>query len=120
MQQETSPSTEDISDLISPLLNDSEADERTGCISDSLKGHNNISAIPQNSAALTTFLLLNTMIGSGILNQPFVFENSGMLVFMRESMNILDWLNVLLVDGVRSLSIGQLSSELSDLYLDIL
>eukprot|EP01041_Mallomonas_annulata_P010774 gene10774-22500_t len=79
MQQETSPSTEDISDLISPLLNYSEADERTGCISDSLKGHHNPSAIPQNSAALTTFLLLNTMIGSGILNQPFVFENSGVI-----------------------------------------
>lgn len=34
---------------------------------------------PTNSAYLTTFLLLNTMIGSGILNQPFVFLNSGIL-----------------------------------------
>jgi sodium-coupled neutral amino acid transporter 11 len=34
---------------------------------------------PQNSAILTTFLLLNTMIGSGILNQPFVFKESGLL-----------------------------------------
>lgn len=34
---------------------------------------------PTNSAALTTFLLLNTMIGSGILNQPFVFRSSGIL-----------------------------------------
>lgn len=32
-----------------------------------------------NSAALTTFLLLNAMIGSGILNQPFVFKRSGIL-----------------------------------------
>lgn len=32
-----------------------------------------------NSAALTTFLLLNTMIGSGILNQPYVFYQSGLL-----------------------------------------
>jgi len=32
-----------------------------------------------NSAALTTFLLLNTMIGSGILNQPYVFRESGIL-----------------------------------------
>lgn len=34
---------------------------------------------PTNSAYLTTFLLLNTMIGSGILNQPFVFASSGIL-----------------------------------------
>lgn len=34
---------------------------------------------PKNSAALTTFLLLNTMIGSGILNQPYVFRESGLL-----------------------------------------
>lgn len=32
---------------------------------------------PNNSANLTTFLLLNTMIGSGILNQPYVFKMSG-------------------------------------------
>jgi len=34
---------------------------------------------PTNSASLTTFLLLNTMIGSGILNQPYVFMQSGIL-----------------------------------------
>lgn len=34
---------------------------------------------PQNSGWLTSFLLLNTMIGSGILNQPFVFKESGIL-----------------------------------------
>ena len=34
---------------------------------------------PSNSAYLTTFLLLNTMIGSGILNQPYVFAESGIL-----------------------------------------
>jgi sodium-coupled neutral amino acid transporter 11 len=34
---------------------------------------------PANSAVLTTFLLLNTMIGSGILNQPYVFKQSGIL-----------------------------------------
>lgn len=33
----------------------------------------------QNPAALTIFLLVNTMIGSGILNQPHVFEASGLL-----------------------------------------
>ncbi len=33
----------------------------------------------QNSAALTTFLLLNAMIGSGILNQPYVFKQSGLV-----------------------------------------
>lgn len=34
---------------------------------------------PQNSAGLTIFLLINTMIGSGILNQPFVFKESGII-----------------------------------------
>lgn len=34
---------------------------------------------PSNSAPLTTFLLLNTMIGSGILNQPFVFKQAGII-----------------------------------------
>eukprot|EP00597_Dinobryon_sp_UTEXLB2267_P006404 CAMPEP_0170081818 /NCGR_PEP_ID=MMETSP0019_2-20121128/17587_1 /TAXON_ID=98059 /ORGANISM="Dinobryon sp., Strain UTEXLB2267" /LENGTH=453 /DNA_ID=CAMNT_0010296431 /DNA_START=97 /DNA_END=1459 /DNA_ORIENTATION=- len=32
---------------------------------------------PTNGPHLTTFLLLNTMIGSGILNQPYVFSQSG-------------------------------------------
>eukprot|EP01036_Dinobryon_divergens_P028613 gene28613-37589_t len=34
---------------------------------------------PTNNAYLTTFLLLNTMIGSGILNQPYVFYQSGIV-----------------------------------------
>lgn len=34
---------------------------------------------PANSAYLSMFLLLNTMIGSGILNQPYVFMKSGMV-----------------------------------------
>ncbi len=34
---------------------------------------------PTNSAWLTTFLLLNAMIGSGILNQPYVFMKSGVI-----------------------------------------
>lgn len=34
---------------------------------------------PQNSGWLTSFLLLNTMIGSGILNQPAVFKESGII-----------------------------------------
>ena len=32
-----------------------------------------------NSAALTIFLLVNTMIGSGVLNQPFVFKDAGFI-----------------------------------------
>ena len=32
-----------------------------------------------NSASLTIYLILNTMIGSGILNQPNVFMNSGIV-----------------------------------------
>lgn len=34
---------------------------------------------PSNSAKLTIFLLINTMIGSGILNQPYVFYDSGII-----------------------------------------
>ena len=69
---------------------------------------------PSNSAALTTFLLLNTMIGSGILNQPYVFMESGIvggllgfivaslmtwagLIILNESgvkMNVLDYSGV--------------------------
>lgn len=32
---------------------------------------------PNNSAKMSLFLLLNNMIGSGILNQPYVYMNSG-------------------------------------------
>ena len=32
-----------------------------------------------NSANLSMFLLLNSMIGSGILNQPYIFSQSGLL-----------------------------------------
>jgi len=32
-----------------------------------------------NSAKLSMFLLLNSMIGSGILNQPYIFSQSGLL-----------------------------------------
>ena len=38
---------------------------------------------PTNSAYLTAFLLLNTMIGSGILNQPYVFRESGLLMIFQ-------------------------------------
>jgi len=32
-----------------------------------------------NSPALTIFLLVNTMIGSGVLNQPYVFKDAGLV-----------------------------------------
>jgi len=35
--------------------------------------------LANNSSALSVFLLVNTMIGSGILNQPFVFKDAGIL-----------------------------------------
>jgi len=54
---------------------------------------------PQNSAPLTTFLLINTMIGSGILNQPYVFYESGivggMLGFVLAT--IATWLGLVLM-----------------------
>ncbi len=44
-----------------------------------LDEHGNPIELANNSKYLTMFLLLNTMIGSGILNQPFVFKESGIL-----------------------------------------
>lgn len=45
------------------------------CLTKILRSDN----IPMNNAYLSTFLLLNAMIGSGILNQPYVFMKSGIL-----------------------------------------
>ena len=55
---------------------------------------------PSNSAALTTFLLLNTMIGSGILNQPFVFKESGVVggVIGYVIASILTWLSIVILN----------------------
>ena len=38
-----------------------------------------IKSVASNSSVLTVFLLVNSMIGSGILNQPYVFMESGLL-----------------------------------------
>jgi len=46
----------------------------TTTLSSSMKDTANL-----NSTSLTIFLLINSMIGSGILNQPFVFMKSGIL-----------------------------------------
>ncbi|KAJ1396426.1 transmembrane amino acid transporter protein-domain-containing protein, partial [Ochromonadaceae sp. CCMP2298] len=62
---------------------DMEVDEDLGSRSDRLSRlsfSSSFSALhPTNSAPLTCFLLLNTMIGSGILNQPYVFAQSGII-----------------------------------------
>ena len=61
---------------------------------------------PSNSAALTTFLLLNTMIGSGILNQPFVFKESGVVggIIGFIIASIMTWLGLLILNeaGVKA------------------
>jgi amino acid permease len=56
-------------------------------------------ATPSNSAYLSMFLLLNTMIGSGILNQPFVFMQSGMVgaLVMYLLATISTWYGLLLL-----------------------
>ena len=56
---------------------------------------------PENNAALTTFLLLNTMIGSGILNQPYVFYESGIVgaIFGFIVASVLTWLGLLILNG---------------------
>ena len=64
-----------------------------------------IDPLAKNSAALTTFLLLNTMIGSGILNQPYVFKNSGVLggILGFIIASVATWISLLLLTeaGIR-------------------
>eukprot|EP01035_Chromulina_nebulosa_P017271 gene17271-22805_t len=60
----------------------------------------------ENSPALTIFLLINTMIGSGILNQPYVFYQSGIFggvigYILASSMTWLG-LNLLTAAGVKA------------------
>lgn len=68
------------SDSFSPLIDSADDYENR---KDRISRHSFSSAytgqVANNSAALTTFLLLNTMIGSGILNQPYVFSKSGVI-----------------------------------------
>lgn len=73
---------EDTSDAIEPekmlIVDVKDRNDRNSRLSFS----SNLSAFqdqPKNSARLTCFLLLNNMIGSGILNQPYVFMTSGYL-----------------------------------------
>lgn len=73
-------------DAFSPLLaGEHEDDDLDGTIlKDRISRHSFSSGfgagqLANNSAALTTFLLLNTMVGSGILNQPYVFYKSGVV-----------------------------------------
>eukprot|EP00597_Dinobryon_sp_UTEXLB2267_P009895 CAMPEP_0170100044 /NCGR_PEP_ID=MMETSP0020_2-20130122/1410_1 /TAXON_ID=98059 /ORGANISM="Dinobryon sp., Strain UTEXLB2267" /LENGTH=111 /DNA_ID=CAMNT_0010322837 /DNA_START=856 /DNA_END=1188 /DNA_ORIENTATION=+ len=39
-------------------------------------------SVPSNSVLYSIFLVLNTMIGSGIFNQPFVVANTGVALFV--------------------------------------
>ncbi len=59
----------------------------------------------ENSSGLTIFLLVNTMIGSGILNQPYVFSQAGWLggFFGYIIAGLLTWLglNLLTVAGLQ-------------------
>lgn len=67
-------------DLNSSLLDDSEIgnDKFTDSLIESSSSSFNVDDIA-NSASLSMFLLLNAMIGSGILNQPYVFSQSGLI-----------------------------------------
>lgn len=47
------------------------------CLSTELRDRE--SSASSNSRVLTIFLILNSMIGSGILNQPYVFKSSGVV-----------------------------------------
>ena len=74
-------SNERISNRIDEINDDnnneglSEEDKKSRLNMSSSFSHINI----QNPAPLTIFLLINTMVGSGILNQPHVFEASGII-----------------------------------------
>ena len=57
------------------------------------------SEIPQNSPRMVFFLLVNTMIGSGILNQPEVFAKTGMIgaLLMLLGVAYITWYGVHLI-----------------------
>ena len=66
--------------LESPLFSDSEAAEARKSRLSNLSHASTYNPLhPENSKYLTAFLLVNNMIGSGILNQPYVFMKSGLL-----------------------------------------
>lgn len=69
----------DIETKKAKLLGDVETGSRNNSVSSIKSGFSSNSELPQNSSYLTTFLLINTMIGSGILNQPYVFSQSGIV-----------------------------------------
>jgi amino acid permease len=77
--------------------------ERTSFLDDASRSISNAyvtpPVIPLNKAPLTAFLLLNTMIGSGILNQPQVFKSSGLIggSVMFVIACAMTWLGVLLL-----------------------
>ena len=51
-----------------------------GAIADGAASQDHVARLEANSPALTIFLLVNTMIGAGILNMPQVFRKAG--IFM--------------------------------------
>ena len=68
-----------VSTVNNPMIRDKDDDFTSRLLSASSFSRRFSFVNPSNSAKLTTFLLLNSMIGSGILNQPFVFRESGIL-----------------------------------------
>lgn len=73
--------------------NISASDEKENSLALSVHSAIFSSDLPVNSAKLTTFLLINTMIGTGILNQPYVFLESGLLggIFGFVIASVLTW-----------------------------
>jgi sodium-coupled neutral amino acid transporter 11 len=66
-------------EIIDTIETSEDAEARTDRLSRLSYGSSFSALHPSNSAYLTTFLLLNTMIGSGILNQPYVFKQAGIV-----------------------------------------
>jgi amino acid permease len=88
--------------LSDALLKESKTEDRDGRKISTASAFSAFSQgnVPTNSAVLTSFLLINTMIGSGILNQPYVFSQSGVLggVFGFVLASVLTWLGLMILN----------------------
>ncbi len=66
-------------ELGQPLVGEKATEEEREGLIQELDANGNPIKLANNTPSLTIFLLVNTMIGSGILNQPYVFKASGLV-----------------------------------------
>ena len=77
LQIENHPEGKDITDSIPRHVGSIYEEESQKARESSFVGHE--IELAKNSRTLAIFLMINTMIGSGVLNQPFVFASSGVV-----------------------------------------